>query len=85
MEIAWAWVRFQPRSALTQWYQARFGGGGAVARRIGIVALARRVIIALWRYATTDFCRRAPCSKRNRGDRVTRRPRPEEGSRGDPG
>jgi len=54
VEIAWAWVRFQPQSALTQWYQTRFGGGGAVARRIGIVALARRVIIALWRYATTD-------------------------------
>ena len=53
VEIAWAWVRFQPDSALTRWYQARFGGGGAVARRIGIVALARRVIIALWRYATT--------------------------------
>ena len=54
VEIAWAWVRFQPQSALTQWYQARFGGGGAVTRRIGIVALARRVIVALWRYATTD-------------------------------
>jgi len=53
VEIAWAWVRFQPASALTQWYQRRFGTGGAVARRIGIVALARRVIIALWRYATT--------------------------------
>jgi transposase len=53
VEIAWAWVRLQPQSALTQWYQARFGSGGAVARRIGIVALARRVLIALWRYATT--------------------------------
>jgi transposase len=50
VEIAWAWVRYQPTSALTQWYHARFGGGGAVTRRIGIVALARRVIIALWRY-----------------------------------
>ena len=55
VEIAWAWVRFQPRSALTQWYQARFGAGGAVARRIGIVAVARRVLIALWRYATTGL------------------------------
>jgi len=55
VEIAWAWVRFQPQSALTQWYQARFGSGGAVARRIGIVALARRVLIALWRYATTGL------------------------------
>ena len=53
VEIAWAWVRYQPTSALTQWYQRRFGAGGAVTRRIGIVALARRVIIALWRYLET--------------------------------
>jgi transposase len=51
VEIAWAWLRYQPTSALARWYQARFGTGGAVTRRIGIVALARRVIIALWRYA----------------------------------
>jgi transposase len=50
VEIAWAWLRYQPGSALTHWYHQRFGGGGAVTRRIGIVALARRVIIALWRY-----------------------------------
>jgi len=53
VEIAWAWVRYQPLSALTRWYHQRFGGGGAVTRRIGIVALARRVIIALWRYVET--------------------------------
>jgi transposase len=52
VEIAWAWLRYQPTSALTRWYHDRFGGGGAVTRRIGIVALARRVIIALWRYVT---------------------------------
>ena len=52
VEIAWAWVRYQPTSALTQWYRRRFGGGGAATRRLGIVALARRVIIALWRYVT---------------------------------
>jgi transposase len=53
VEIAWAWVRYQPTSALTRWYQRRFGSGGAVTRRIGIVALARRVMIALWRYLET--------------------------------
>jgi transposase len=52
VEIAWAWLRYQPTSALAQWYRQRFGGGGAATRRIGIVALARRVIIALWRYVT---------------------------------
>jgi transposase len=55
IELAWAWRRYQPTSALTQWYARRFGGGGAVTRRIGIVALARRVLIALWRYRVTGI------------------------------
>jgi transposase len=55
IELAWAWLRYQPLSALAQWYHRRFGGGGAVTRRIGIVALARRVIIALWRYSETGL------------------------------
>ena len=50
VEIAWLWLRFQPKSALSQWYQTRFAGGGARMRRIGIVALARKLLIALWRY-----------------------------------
>lgn len=50
VEIAWLWLRFQPRSALSQWYHRRFAGGGLRMRRIGIVALARRLLIALWRY-----------------------------------
>jgi transposase len=50
VEVAWAWLRYQPLSALTHWYHQRFGHGSAATRRIGIVALARRVIIALWRY-----------------------------------
>ncbi len=50
VEIAWLWLRFQPKSALSQWYQRRFAGGGLRMRRIGIVALARRLLIALWRY-----------------------------------
>ena len=52
VEIAWAWLRFQPRSTLSQWYQTRFASGGAVTRKIGIVAVARRLMIALWRYVT---------------------------------
>ncbi len=50
VEIAWLWLRFQPKSALTQWYRARFASGGLRMRRIGIVALARKLLIALWRY-----------------------------------
>ena len=51
IQLAWNWVRWQPGSPLTQWYRARFGVGKR-ARRIGIVALARKLLIALWRYAT---------------------------------
>jgi transposase len=52
VQLAWQWRRHQPLSALTRWYADRFGSGGPRARRIGIVALARRLWIALWRYAT---------------------------------
>jgi transposase len=52
IQLAWNWVRWQPASALTQWYVARFGTGKR-ARRIGIVAVARKLVIALWRYVTT--------------------------------
>jgi transposase len=50
IEIAWSWLRYQPNSKLSQWYQQRFGGGGPRIRRIGIVAMARRLMIDLWRY-----------------------------------
>jgi transposase len=50
IELAWGWLRYQPDSALSRWYQGRFGGGNSRQRRIGIVALARRLLIALWRY-----------------------------------
>jgi transposase len=50
VQIAWMWVRYQPQSALTQWWQGRFAAGGPRARKIGIVAVARRLLIDLWRY-----------------------------------
>ena len=50
VELAWSWLRFQPASQLSQWFNERFAGGGKRGRRIGIVALARRLSIALWRY-----------------------------------
>jgi transposase len=51
VQLAWNWVRWQPLSALTQWYREHFGTGKR-ARRIGIVAVARKLVIALWRYVT---------------------------------
>ncbi len=50
IEIAWGWLRLQPDSQLSRWYQERFAQGGSRARRIGIVALARRLLIDLWQY-----------------------------------
>jgi transposase len=55
VQLAWGWIRHQPDSALTHWYQQRFGGGGKRVRKIGIVALARRLLIALWRYLETGI------------------------------
>ncbi len=53
IELAWSWLRFQPDSALTHWYIQRFDKGGKRARKVGIVALARRLLIELWRFLET--------------------------------
>ena len=53
IEIAWGWLRHQPDSALTRWYNERFARGGPRARKVGIVALARKLLVALWRYVET--------------------------------
>jgi transposase len=53
IEMAWMWVRYQPESALSRWFQDRFGQGASRQRRIGIVALARKLLVALWRFLET--------------------------------
>jgi transposase len=50
IEIAWGWLRHQPDSELSRWYQDRYGQGSKRQRKIGIVALARKLLVALWRY-----------------------------------
>jgi transposase len=52
VELAWRWLRLQPDSELTHWFNRRFAAGGKRMRRIGIVALARRLAVALWRYCS---------------------------------
>jgi transposase len=49
IELAWSWLRFQPESELSRWYHERFGHNKR-SRMVGIAALARRLLIALWRY-----------------------------------
>ena len=53
VEIAWSWLRHQPHSELSKWYNERFGHGSSRVERIGIVALARKLLIELWRYLET--------------------------------
>lgn len=55
VELAWGWIRYQPKSKLTLWYNERFAKGGKKARMIGIVALARKLLIELWRYLKTGL------------------------------
>lgn len=50
VELAWCWLKYQPQSQLTRWYRARFSGHGSRSGKVGIVALARKLAIAFWRF-----------------------------------
>lgn len=49
-QLAWIWLRYQPNSQLSRWFQERFGRGTKRSRRVGIIALSRKLLIALWHY-----------------------------------
>jgi transposase len=53
VEVAWMWLRYQPQSELSRWYERKYGHGSSRMRRIGIVALARKLLIELWKYLKT--------------------------------
>jgi transposase len=53
VQLAWVWLRHQPNSELSKWYQRRFGQGKSRMRKVGIVALARKLLVALWKYLET--------------------------------
>jgi transposase len=50
VQLAWLWLRHQPASALSQWFKARTAGGHL--KKTSIVALARKLLVALWKYVT---------------------------------
>lgn len=50
IQLAWSWLRYQPASRLSRWYDERFARGGPRARKVGIVAVARKLLVELWRY-----------------------------------
>lgn len=58
VQLAWAWLRYQPDSDLSKWYQARFGGTAKRSKRVGIIAVARKLAVLLWKY--TAFGEVAP-------------------------
>lgn len=55
IELAWLWIRHQPDSALTRWFRQRTANASSRIRRLAIVALARKLMVALWRYLTTGL------------------------------
>jgi transposase len=52
IQMAWLWLRHQPGSTLSRWFHERIGDQRGKIRRITIVAVARKLLIALWRYVT---------------------------------
>ena len=54
IELGWSWLHYQPTSELSRWYRRRFGKGNSRLRKVGIVALARKLLIALWKYLETS-------------------------------
>ena len=55
IELAWLWLRYQPGSRLTHWFTERVGTIRGRIRKIAVVALARKLLVALWRYLTTGL------------------------------
>ena len=55
IELAWLWLRHQPDSALSQWFCDRVGSTKGRLCRIAVVALARKLLVALWRFVTTGL------------------------------
>ena len=54
-QLSWQWLRHQPQSHLATWYMQRFGTGASRMRRVGIIALARKLLIAFWKYLQTGL------------------------------
>ena len=53
VQLGWLWLHHQPQSGLAKWYKERFGPTAKRSRRVGIIAVARKLLIALWKFVTT--------------------------------
>lgn len=63
IQVAWLWLRHQPESELTLWYADRVQANGGRIRRVMIVALARKLLIALWQFSSAGVVPKGRCSK----------------------
>ena len=52
IQLPWLWLRHQPDSALTRWFRQRAASSGSAQRKKIVVALARKLLVALWKYVT---------------------------------
>jgi len=68
VELGWSWLRHQPTSELSRWFQRRFGKGNSRLRKVGLVALARKLLIALWKYLENG---EPPKGARLKGQKLT--------------
>jgi transposase len=64
-QLSWQWLRHQGQSELSKWYMQRFGTGASRMRRVGIIALARKLLISLWKYLQTGLVPEGACLKVN--------------------
>lgn len=55
IELSWLWIRYQPNSNITLWFNRRYGGQGKRSRRVGIVGVARRLMVQLWHFVEHDI------------------------------
>jgi transposase len=53
IQLSWLWLRHQPNSALSQWFNARVHGNGGRMKKSTIVALARKLLVAIWKYVAS--------------------------------
>jgi transposase len=79
IQLAWGWLRYQPESELSRWYQRRFGRGNTRLRKVGIVALARKLLVALQKYLETG---ELPAGAELKKARVSRVPKAAAGAEG---
>lgn len=71
-QLAWIWVRNQPDSSITKWFEKRFAHGGPRGRKIGITAVARKLLVALWRYLDQGVVPEGALLKPTKAAKVTK-------------